>query len=371
MLRDEYLLDPEVAYLNHGGFGAVPRRVLEARERHLRRIEGNPTEVFMRTLAGELDVALSETALRLGCGAESLAFTQNVTFALNLVARSLMERLGPDDEVLLTDLEYGAQQMLWAWVCERTGARLRTVELGEVEDALTPERIAAAAGPATRVALVSHITSGTARLLPVAEISARLHELGVTVVVDGAHAPGHIALDLPALGCDYYGGNLHKWFAAPRGAGFLYASPARQEDLDPLVVSWGGTGRETPLSARIHFPGTVDPSNFLSVPEALSFHADHLAPEKEAARSRLGAVAGELASLGYERIGQQGDGLMMAAFFLPHGALGEELVTRLRAQRIEAIVGEHAGREILRICVAWYTRDEELERLVRTCAALG
>lgn len=368
MLRDEYLLDPAVAYLNHGGFGALARPVLEARERHLRRVEANPTAVYKDELAGELETSMAALAPRLGCDTSSIAFVPNVTFALNLVARSLMGGLGKGDEVLVTDLEYGAQQLLWSWVCESTGARLRNVALGAVPDADVVEEIAAHAGGRTRIALVSHITSSTARLLPVREIAARLHERGTIVVVDGAHAPGQIDLDLPSLGCDYYGGNLHKWFAAPRGAGILYATPSRQEALDPLVIGWGGTDRMQPLSSRIHSPGTIDASTYLSVPEALLFHDDRLAPEKEAARARLLAAAHELESLGYERLGSHADGLMMSAFFLPEGAAGEALAARLRSDKIEAIVTEHSGRAILRICVAWYTCDEELERLFKSCA---
>lgn len=385
VIRRHFALDPGLAYLNHGGFGACPTPVLDARRRAQERIEADPSAFYRHRVAGDLADALVPVADTLGACSGDLAWVPNTTFGLNLVARSLLGRLGPGDEVLLTDLEYGSQVMLWSWLCERTGARLRVAPVGAADADSAPEVMDECVSAETRVALVSHITSSTARRLPVEEIARRLRERGVTVVVDGAHAPGQIPLDLSAIGCDYYVGNLHKWFAAPRGAAVLHAPGTEaQRALDPLVVSWGGTDPATPLADRLHSPGTVDPTNYLAAPAGVDFHTEILAPARRAARARLATVAAQLAELGLERVGSHDDNLMMAAFWLPAdasrpgaggagaGGAGVDparLEVALAAARIEAIVTEHAGRPLLRICVAWYTTDEELERLLEVVRA--
>ena len=384
-IRRYFALDPGLAYLNHGGFGACPIPVLDARRRAQERIEADPSAFYRHRVARDLADALVPVADTLGARPGDLAWVPNTTFGLNLVARSLLGRLGPGDEVLLTDLEYGSQVMLWSWLCDRTGARLRIAPVGEASADAATAVIEGCVSAETRVALVSHITSSTARRLPVEEISRRLRERGVTVVVDGAHAPGQIPLDLEAVGGDYYVGNLHKWFAAPRGAAILHAPGAEaQQALDPLVVSWGGTDPATPLADRVHSPGTVDPTTYLAAPEGVAFHREVLAPARPAARARLAAAAGKLVDLGLERVGGHDDDLMMAAFLLPAGTARvgvggagvdparldpARLEAALAAARIEAIVTEHSGRSLLRICVAWYTTDEEIERLVEVVDA--
>ena len=378
-IRRHFALDPDLAYLNHGGFGACPTRVLDVRRRLQERIESDPSGFYRHRVAGDLADALVPVAETLGARPGELAWVPNTTFGLNLVARSLLGRLGPADEVLLTDLEYGSQVMLWRWLCDRSGARLRVAPVGEAGEDVATEIVEGCVSARTRVALVSHVTSSTARRLPVEEISRRLRERGVVVVIDGAHVPGQVPLDLGAVGADYYVGNLHKWFAAPRGAAILHARGAEaQRALDPLVVSWGGTDPETPLADRVHSPGTVDPTTYLAAPEGLAFHRELLAPARPAARARLAAAAGKLADLGLQRVGSHDDDLLMAAFRLPNGAgvggagSGVDpagLEAALAAARIEAIVTEHAGRSLLRICVAWYTTDEEIERLLEVVAA--
>jgi isopenicillin-N epimerase len=381
-IRDYFALDPGLAYLNHGGFGACPIPVLDARRRAGERIEADPSGFYRHRVAQELADALVPVADTLGARPADLAWVPNTTFGLNLVARSLLGRLGPGDEVLVTDLEYGSQVMLWRWLCDRAGARLRIAPVAEASGDAVAAVIEGCVSAGTRVALVSHITSSTARRLPVEAISRRLRERGVVVVVDGAHAPGHIPLDLEAVGADYYVGNLHKWFAAPRGAAVLHAPGAEaQRALDPLVVSWGGTDPATPLGERIHSPGTVDPTTYLAAPDGVAWHREVLAPARPAARARLAAAAGKLAELGLERVGSHDDDLMMAAFWLPDGAARAgvggggagidpaRLEAALARARIEAVVTEHAGRSMLRICVSWYTTDDEVDRLVEVLDA--
>jgi isopenicillin-N epimerase len=363
-LRDLYLLDPETAYLNHGGFGAVPIPVFEERQRILREVEANPTAHFMRQLKDRLAEAIVPVAGALGVEAHELAFTTNATAGLNLIARSVMPTLRAGDEILLTDVEYGSQKILWEWVCQQRGAVCRTVPVCGLSQAETVEALEGAVTDATRLLLMSHISSATALRLPVAATSRRLRALGVTVVVDGAHAPGHISLDLGNLGCDYFVGNLHKWFAAARGTAVIYARAARQAELDPLIVSWGGTDRSSPLAARVHTPGTADASAWLAAPTALTFHAEYLAPARASARQLLEKAAAELAELGYERTGHADDDIQMAAFWTPTGVDSEQLDRRLKDAKIEAVVMHQDDRSALRISVAWYTVESEIARLL-------
>lgn len=320
----------------------------------------------------ELAAAMVPFAEALGADPGDVAWVPNVTFGLNLIARSLMGRLEPGDEVLLTDLEYGSQLMLWRWVCERSGAVLRLAPIAGTPPQEIADVIVGCASPATRVALVSHVTSASAQRLPVEDVGRRLRERGVVVVVDGAHAPGQIDLDLPSVGCDYYAGNLHKWFGTARSAGVLYAPGAEaQRGLDPLVVGWGGTDRAEPIARRVHLPGTVDPSVYLSAPTGLSFHREVLTPARPAARERLAAAAGALERLGWARVGGHEDDLLMAAFQPPAGVDPDRLEAALEAARVEAIVTAGAGGRLLRICVAWYTTDEDIDRLLDVVRAVA
>ncbi|HEV2360326.1 MAG TPA: aminotransferase class V-fold PLP-dependent enzyme [Acidimicrobiales bacterium] len=366
-LRSQYLLDPRVAYLNHGAFGATAIAILEERERLLRAIEANPTRMFMRELKADVDAALEDLALVLKVPSRTLAFTSNATVGLNLVARSLMPTLHEGDEVLLTDVEYGSQLNLWEFVCERRGARLRVVPVCGVPADDVPRLVESHLSDRTRIMLMSHITSLTALRLPVEEVSGLLRRSGVTFVVDGAHAPGHIPLDLPGTGADYYVANLHKWFAAPRPSGFIYANAEAQSRLDPLVVNWGGTDRGTSLAERTHYPGTADASPWLTVPAALAFHEAILSPARPHARALLADAAEALAALSFERLGREDDDLLMSSWWLPPGLDADALRAELASDHIEAIVDRQGDRPVLRACVAWYTLESEVNRLLDAC----
>ncbi len=202
-LRREFLLDPEIAFLNHGSFGACPRPVFDRYQAWQRALESEPVDFLDRRLPALLDTARTALAEYVGCSANDLALVENATTGVNLAARSL--DLRPGDEVLSTDLEYGACDLAWEWACRRAAARyvrapipLPLQDPSEVVDALFE-----AVTDHTRVVYVSHVTSGTGLVLPVAEIVARAHALGLVTVVDGAHAPAQVPVDLAALGADY------------------------------------------------------------------------------------------------------------------------------------------------------------------------
>ncbi len=210
-LRELFLLDPEVVFLNHGSFGACPRPVFEVYQAWQRELEWQPVEFLQRRANTLLDEARTRLAAYVNATPDDLVFVPNATIGLNIVARSLP--LQPGDEILATDHEYGALDLTWAHVCRKTGARYVRHQI-PVPLTGTPEELAdafwAAVTPRTRVVFLSHLTSPTALIFPVAEICRRAREAGIVSIVDGAHVPGHLPLDLTAVGADAYSGNCHK-----------------------------------------------------------------------------------------------------------------------------------------------------------------
>ncbi len=280
-LRGLFGLDPAVTYLNHGTVGVTPRTVLDVQQHFRELMERQPSAFLLRELVslvgvprrepGRLREAAALVAAFVGARAEDLVFVDNATTGVNAVLRSL--DLRPGDELLLTDHNYGAVANAAGFHARERSAQVRTVSVPY--PAFDPEALVAsldaALGPRTRLLLLDHITSESALILPVADIAARARAKGVSVLVDGAHAPGAIPLDVSALGVDYYTANLHKWAFAPKGCGFLWAAPSRQASLHPPVISWG---LDQGFVAEFDWVGTRDPSPWLSAPAGLAFLKD-------------------------------------------------------------------------------------------------
>ena len=221
-LREQFLLEPGLVFLNHGSFGACPRDVFASYQHWQLELERNPVAFLGRRSAALLSQARERLACSLGAQTADLVFLPNATTGVNTVAQSL--RLQPGDEVLTTDHEYGACDATWQHVCARAGAVVRRVEIPLPFDAAAfVDRMMAAVTPRTRVVFASHITSTTALIFPIAAMCHAARERGLTTLIDGAHAPGQVHLDLAALGADFYTGNCHKWLCAPKGAAFLHA----------------------------------------------------------------------------------------------------------------------------------------------------
>ena len=359
-LRREYLLDPEIAFLNHGSFGACPRPVFERYQAWQRELEREPVDFLARRLPDLLNSARATLATYLRCAPADVAFVQNATTGVNLAARSLDLRAG--DEVLATDLEYGACDLAWEWVCRRAGARyvrapipLPLHDAGRLVDALFDS-----ATDCTRAVFVSHVTSATGLVLPVEDIVARARTLGLLTIVDGAHAPSQVALDLDLLGADYYAGNLHKWLGAAKGAGFLHVGPEHQDRIDAAIVSWGYVEGAT-FQERIERQGTRDPAAWLTVPDAISFQAGRdWADVRERSRRLAHEARRDLCDLlRTEPLAPDAMVAQMAAVALPRP--DERLSDRLFARhRVEIPVED----DLLRLSVAGYTTREEIDRLL-------
>ena len=278
-LREHWALDPEIVYLNHGTVGAPPRRVLAAQQAIRDAIERQPSRYLLRELAEirvggpraekpRLRAAAEAVGEFLGARGDDLVFVDNATAGVNAVLRSL--DLRPGDELVVTDHGYGAVNNVAAFVARGAGAAVRTValpyRLRATREAV--DAYAAVLTPRTRVVIVDHVTSETALVMPVAELIALGRAHGAAVLVDGAHAPGALDLDIAALGADWYVGNLHKWAYSPRSCGILWAPPARQAGLHPPVVSWG---LDQGFTTEFDWVGTRDPSPYLAAPAGIAF----------------------------------------------------------------------------------------------------
>lgn len=277
-LKPLFLLDPDVVFLNHGSFGACPRPVFETYQRWQLELERQPVEFLGRRATALLADARAQLAAYLGAAADELVFFPNPTTAANMVFRSL--QLGPGDEVLATDHEYGAMDRTWRFVARQAGFQhiRRPVPLPVTTPAALVEHFWEGVTERTRVIFLSHITSPTALIFPVAEICRRARAAGILTIVDGAHAPGQIPLNLHELDVDVYLGAAHKWLCAPKGSAFLYARPEVQPWLRPLVVSFGYESEEPSGSQFVDYhewQGTRDIAAFLATPAAIQFQAEH------------------------------------------------------------------------------------------------
>jgi isopenicillin-N epimerase len=276
-LRDEWLLDPSITYLNHPTVGATPLRVLAAQRSVRDEIERQPSRFMLRELTSvvvgrptgatpRMRIAAQAVAAFAGARGDDVVFVDNATTGANAVLRSFP--FEPGDEILVSDFGYGGIRQAATFAARDRQAVLRSVTLPWPHRADTiADAFEAAVGPRTRLAIVDHIAAQTSVVLPLAEIAARLKRRGVAVLGDGAHAPGAVPLDIPSLGVDWYVANLHKSAYVPRSSGILWAPPERQHGLHPPVISWG---LDQGFAAEFDLVGTRDPSPHLTAPAALA-----------------------------------------------------------------------------------------------------
>ncbi|MEH2450315.1 aminotransferase class V-fold PLP-dependent enzyme [Nostoc sp.] len=267
-------LDPAVTFLNHGSFGACPKQVLAVQQRLRSQLEQEPLRFFGREWEPLLDDARSKLAAFVGADVQDLVFVPNATTGVNSVLRSLT--FSPEDEILTTNHEYNACRNALDFVASRTGTRVVVAKISFPID--SPQQVVAAViervSPKTRLALLDHVTSQTGLIFPIQELVKELQQRGVDTLVDGAHAPGMIPLNLEEIGATYYTGNCHKWLCAPKGAAFLYVRRDKQLEIRPLTISHGTNSPRTDktrFQLEFDWTGTNDPTAYMCVPEAIAF----------------------------------------------------------------------------------------------------
>lgn len=273
-MKENWLLDPSIAYLNHGSFGATPKHVLAKQDEFRRRMEAEPVRFLIRELEPLLDAVRRDLGNFIGASPEDIAFVPNATTGVNAVLQSLA--LKPGDELLVSTHEYNACRNALDFTAARAGASVRAVDVPfpvRSPDEVV-QRIVSAATDRTRLLLVDHITSQTALILPVERIVAEMNKRGIDTLIDGAHAAGHVPLDIRAIGSAYYTGNLHKWVCAPKAAAFLFVRADKRDAVRPVTISHGANSTRTDRS-RFHlefdWPGTYDPTPWLGAGESLRF----------------------------------------------------------------------------------------------------
>jgi isopenicillin-N epimerase len=379
----DWPLDPDVTYLNHGTVGVVPRRVLAFQQKLRDEMERQPSRFVLREAVSMIGIPRAEpgrvrraaesVAAFVGARGQDVVFVDNATSGATAVLRSLL--LQPGDEVLVTDHGYGGITRVAQLVARERGAAVRTlaVPYPAFDPAQLLDHVESAIGSRARVLVVDHVSAESALVLPIADIAARCRAKGVLVLVDGAHAPGMLALDVPALGVDFYVANLHKWACAPRSCGFLWAAPAHQAMLHPAVVSWG---LDRGFTAEFDFIGTRDTTMWLSAPEGIAFLRDL---DFEAVRAYDHELVWQAAQLLRERwnlpfLPAESTTGSMITLPLPE-RLGStpEAAQRLRdallfEDHIEISVHAGHGRLFLRICAQVYNDMSDVERLAAAVA---
>jgi isopenicillin-N epimerase len=365
-LRDLYLLDPTVVFLNHGSFGACPRPIFERYQEWQLELEQQPVEFFQRRHDGLIREALHNLGDYIETSSENLVFVPNATTGLNMAIRSLKLQAG--DQILTTDHEYGALNLTWEYIRRETGIEIVPVKLPlpMMDDKDTVNAIWQAVTPRTKIIFLSHITSPTALILPVEEICKRARRAGIMTVIDGAHVLGHLPINLDEMGADFYSANCHKWLCAPKGSAFLYVHPEHHALIDPLTISWGWDG-ET-LFERTRWQGTREIAAFLAVSDAIRFQEEHdwatiyqqchdLAIE---AMHRVCEISG-LPPIAMPRFFGQ-----MVAAPLPDNIDPITLKNKLYEQyRVEVPITEINGKYYVRVSIQAYNTREDVDALIQ------
>lgn len=375
--REQWALEPGTVYLNHGSWGPSPRAVLAARQRWLLELEANPVKFYYRRLRDEIAAVRERLAGLLGTSADRLVLVENATYGMNAVADSFP--LAAGDEVLLNDHEYGAVLRIWQRACRRAGAAEPVVAefprpLEDPADLV--ESLMAAATERTRLIVVSHVTSVTGLILPVAEICAAARQRGIAVCIDGPHALAQTTVALDALDCDYYTASCHKWLCAPFGTGLLYVHPRRQRQIEPATLSWGRwdpAREESDWRDEFLWQGTHDPSGYLSISAAIDF-IDQIGMEAfrrrahyltSYARQRIAAVTGQPPLA-------RGDHwyCAMAQMPLPAGDRTGLQAALSEQHGIEVPINVWHDRRSIRVSAHVYTQRHEIDQLADALQAL-
>lgn len=369
-VKNDFLLNPEIAYLNFGSFGACPRPIFDDYQKWQMELEYEPVQFIATNGVNYLKAARGALADYLSCDTDDLVYVTNPSYALNIIAKGL--DLKPGDEILTTDLEYGALDRTWNYYCKKAGARYvrQEIQLPLLSKEQVIEDFFKGLSPRTKAVFISHITSTTALILPVKEICDIAKSKGLLTIVDGAHVPGHIPLNLTELDADVYTGACHKWMLTPKGCSFLYVRKDLQKLFDPLVVSWGYEALFPSSSQFLDYhqmQGTRDISAFLTVPKAISYMIENNWTQVAAdCRKMVKDNAPRFCELlATEALCPITDEFLGQMFSLPITPLNPERLQRYFYQtyNVEVPVMRHDDKTYLRYSVNAFNTQDDLDRL--------
>lgn len=369
-MKEHFLIDPDITFLNFGSFGACPKTVFEEYQRLQRQLEYEPVQFIVKDGMELLAAARKSLAAYLGCMHDDIVFVTNPSYAVNTIAKSFPFKSG--DEILSTNLEYGALDRTWNYYAKKSGAKYiqQEITLPIVSKEAFIEDFWKGYNDRTKAIFISHITSATGLILPVKEIVDEANRRGLITIVDGAHAPAQVELNISELGADIYAGACHKWMMAPKGSSFLYVSKEHQHWVDPAIISWGYESDHPSESQFLDYHqtnGTRDFSAFLTVPKSIEFMEQHNWPNvtnecqklvRENAARFCELVGSEpLAPLNEEFIGQ--------LFSIPINTEDPMVLHDLLYEKykIEIPVPVDNGQTYLRYSIQAFNDRKDLDRL--------
>lgn len=375
-VRMEWAIRPDTTYLNHGSFGPPPRSVRFVRKKWIDLLDEQPMDFYVRQFEEHILEARKRLARFMGTAPENLVFVENATYGMNVVANSFP--LSQGDEVLITNHDYGAVDRIWDRACRRARATKHVTHLAEPirDPGAIVQQLVDVINEHTKLLVISHITSPTALILPVAEICEAFQKRGISVCIDGPHAPAQLPMSLDQLGCAFYTASLHKWLSAPLGSGFLYVSPYFQNRIEPPIKSWGRLLPAIPerWDEEFTWQGTRDPSPFLSVPTAIEF-LEGIGWDQYRGRTFWLAEYAEQQlreRLGTEPIASRDAGFYgsMAHLPLPPGDWTHLQQQLWEKEQIEVPIIHFDNRWFVRVSCHLYNTTEQIDLLVRTLGQL-
>ena len=374
-MKDWFLLDSDITFLNHGSYGACSKPVFKEYQDWQKKLEDQPVQFMTNQVYSAMEKSRESMSQFVECDEEELVFFQNPTTAVTNVIYNL--DLKPGDEVLMSNHEYGALVRAWKMWGKKTGVKIiqQDISMPVTTEENFIENFWTGVTDQTKVIFLSHITSSTALIFPIEKIIKLAKEQNILTIIDGAHVPAHIPLNIHELGCDFYTGACHKWLCAPKGSSFLFVKKEHQDWVKPVVVSWGKDGDDPSPSEFIQnfqWQGTRDMSAFLTIPTAINFYIKEIRPYQESCKKIIQDTYSEFPSvLNTEPISAGREWLaQLVAHPLPKN-IPSNLKKRLWEEyQIEIPVFEWSGQEFVRVSIQVYNTQKDVDLLMSALRSL-